>query len=132
MPMGKPPFQVSLHVAWILITLTHATAHANEEPYCGLYSMHAALKTVGVEPPDFDEFARPEYLSGSQGSTASDLIRLAEKKWCSSCICAQNVGGGFRAIAIANHIAYISSNGKFRFSPLGALSWYSRWRCQAI
>jgi rhodanese-related sulfurtransferase len=49
-----------------------------EEGYCGLYCMYAALHSLGRRP-DFEEMTDDRYLSGRNGSTASDLIHLAEK-----------------------------------------------------
>ena len=49
---------------------------AEEEPYCGLYSTHAAFHALGMEV-DFDEMMKAKYLSGVVGSTARDLINLA-------------------------------------------------------
>jgi rhodanese-related sulfurtransferase len=50
------------------------TSHAGE-PYCGLYSVHAALHAMGHDI-DFESLLVPENLSGNPGSTASDLIHI--------------------------------------------------------
>ncbi len=51
-------------------------ANGYNEPYCGLYCMHAALSALGKRP-DFAEMNQSRYLSGYIGSTAADLVRLA-------------------------------------------------------
>jgi len=61
----------------IMIASAICEVHANEG-YCGLYSLHAALNALGVRA-DFERMIDPSYLSGTYGgSTASDLVRLAE------------------------------------------------------
>ena len=61
---------------WFTIALT--LCRASDEPYCGLYAVHAALHALGHEA-EFEGMVDAKYLSGSYGSTAADLITLAEK-----------------------------------------------------
>lgn len=48
------------------------------EPYCGLYSAHAALHALGIDA-DLDKMVVPENLSQASGSTALDLVHLVKK-----------------------------------------------------
>jgi len=61
-------------VCWFLVG---GSCTAYEEPYCGLYAVHAALHSLGISS-SFDALVLPENLSGPVGSTAADLIRIAE------------------------------------------------------
>lgn len=51
------------------------------EPYCGLYSVHAALHAIGKDI-EFDPLVCPENLSGRPGSTAADLIDILKQNNC--------------------------------------------------
>lgn len=70
---------------WLLATLLVLSpfamrqGSAAEEPYCGLYSMYAALHAIGTPIHDFNEICISKYLSGDPGSTALDLVQIAEK-----------------------------------------------------
>lgn len=53
-------------------------AVAFEEPYCGLYSVHAALHALGISS-DFESMVTARNVSGRLGSTAEDLMRIARE-----------------------------------------------------
>lgn len=72
------PWRLTIVLAVLLLPATRQVC-AFEEPYCGLYSLYAALHSIGVHAEDFNDMSVPEYLSGTQGSTALDLVQLAEK-----------------------------------------------------
>jgi rhodanese-related sulfurtransferase len=61
-------------VCWFLVG---GSCTAYEEPYCGLYAVHAALHSFGISS-SFDALVVPDNLSGPVGSSAADLIRIAE------------------------------------------------------
>ncbi len=58
--------------AW-LTNGSHNSAFAQDH-YCGVYSAYAALDHYGRTVP-FDSLLEPAYVSGYQGSTASDVAR---------------------------------------------------------
>lgn len=45
-------------------------------PYCGLYSLHTAMRSLG-RPLSFANLLKPEYVSSHLGSSMEDLIRAA-------------------------------------------------------
>ena len=51
---------------------------ASGDSYCGLYALHAALHALDIRP-QLDELIVAENLSGRIGSTAEDLVRVAQQ-----------------------------------------------------
>lgn len=56
---------------------TSLQTKAGFAPYCGLYSLHTAMRSLGNEVP-FAELLRPEYISSHFGSSMQDLIQAAK------------------------------------------------------
>jgi rhodanese-related sulfurtransferase len=47
------------------------------EPYCGVQSLHRAMRALGKDVP-FDSLVTADYISSTNGSTIADLIQAAE------------------------------------------------------
>lgn len=60
-----------------LILVSPPATDSINEPYCGIYCLYAALHSYGVDL-DVSTMIVPENLSGAYGSTAQDLMRLAQ------------------------------------------------------
>jgi rhodanese-related sulfurtransferase/predicted double-glycine peptidase len=67
-------------VSAIVVLVPTARQSCAEDSYCGLYSLYAALHSIGIQGEDFNEMCVPKYLSSeTEGSTGLDLVQLAEK-----------------------------------------------------
>lgn len=75
--------RIARWAVWTFVSILEVFAGSDAifafgEPYCGIYSMNAALHSLGISA-DFDGMVDSQYLTGALGSTADDLMRLAQK-----------------------------------------------------
>jgi rhodanese-related sulfurtransferase len=61
----------------VICLSTSNTLRAESGPYCGIYSLYGAARSLGVDA-NIDNLIAPQYISSTRGSTAADLVRAAQ------------------------------------------------------
>ncbi len=69
---------LALSAATMVIATYSSPLHANDGPYCGIYSIYGAASALGVCNQQFEDLIDVRFVSRAEGSTSSDLISAAD------------------------------------------------------
>src|SRR5258708_6265410 len=68
--------------AWSLPNSSPQATNESSGPYCGIYSLYAALRMQGIQV-SFDQLAQGKYVGSPMGSSLRELKQAAED--CGAC-----------------------------------------------